>query len=306
MGARRLLAAGTLLAALTLAPVAVQGRSVSPALAPTPNTSIVLYKPPANGKPGRAVTGTLVDGEFTRKGAFDTRRWTSIAVGRDSMALYDRGTGKLLTGRFRNGIWKPLKTRTIAKGYTHVVASCDTILFFKRSIAGGKSAEFTSGDIRDLRNSKVDDDSYPDDYRLLAASCDTLLALGEDGDGDGAVAHAGLLRDGYLEDANTGLPFDVRGWNQLTANRTSYLKLNVPTGGPASGEWGELRNGDFNGTGSDDDFDRFDIIAGASDSVLLYERSAGTAGVVLLVDGGDLGIGLVGLGKGWRIIAGGK
>jgi hypothetical protein len=300
------LAALLALATMTVAlPGIVLARDVRPALAPTPNTSIILYKPPVNGKPGRAVIGTLIGGVFTKKGAFNTRRWTSIAVGRDSMALYDRKSGKLVTGRFRNGVWKPVRTRTIATGYTHVVASCDSIYFYKRSTGSGTAAEFTSGEVRDMRRNDIDTDAYQDDYNLLAASCDTLLALGDDGDGDGPVAETGLHRDGYFEDS-VGLAAAGRIWTHLTANATSYLHLDVPAGGSADGAWGQLRNGDRVQTGSDDGFDPWDIIAGVTDSVLLYERSSGSAAVVLLVDGGDLGIGSVALGKGWRIIAGGK
>jgi hypothetical protein len=294
----RLLLAATLLAALVAVPGMVLGRSVSPALAPETNTSIVLYKPPANGKPGRAVTGTLVydagtgSVQFTKKGAFSTRRWTSIAVGRDSMALYDKGTGKLVTGRFRNGIWKPVKSRTIAKGYTHVVASCDTILFYKRSTASGRTAEFTSGDIRDMRTF-----STPlEDNSLLAASCDTLMALGAGTFADGL---AGWLRYGHYQPNRDSIGNRA---TQLTANRSSFMQLFGN-----QGSWGQLRDGDRTFVDDALDFALWDVIAGTGDSILFYIRSTGLSFGSGFANGNYAGAAqLPSVGKGWRIIAGGK
>jgi hypothetical protein len=279
-------------------PATVLASDVRPALSPTTNSSIVLYKPPANGKPGRAVTGVFAGGVFVRKSAFSTRRWTSIAVGRDSMAFYDKGTGKLLTGKFRNGIWKPLKSRTIAKGYTHVVASCDTILFYKRPTRTGKTAEFAGGDIRDMRNMP----STGDDIPLMAASCDTLITLGDVADGLPG-APFGWLRLGHVEflGSVSGSP------THLTANRTSAFRLEVPDAGLARGQWDRIMAGEFDGIGFSDGFGRWDIIAGAGDSILFYMRSTGVTGSWLLLNGDPTDTGPVtGVGKGWRIIAGGK
>jgi hypothetical protein len=276
----------TLLVALLAAlPGAVMGASVDPALAPVPNDSIIFYKPPTNGKPGRAVTGTLADGVYTRKRAFTTRRWTSIAVGRDSMAFYDRGTGKLLTGRFRNGIWKPLKSRTIAKGYTHVVASCDSILFYRRSTDSGKTAEFTSGEVRNMRNLAAANPGPGFDYHLVASSCDTVKLLGTR-DSSGNAAVSGLLDNGRYQ-----LGFQAFGgavtWTHLATSTDSYLELSPPRGAGA-GTYGLLVDGLYD---SDDDTipccfgADWDIIAGASDTLLFYMRS-GVASLVIL-EGGE-------------------
>jgi hypothetical protein len=262
---------------------------------------LVLYKPPANGKPGRVVTGTLVGNEFTRKGAFSTRRWTNIAVGRDSMAFYDRGTGKLLTGKFRNGAWKPNRTRTIAKGYTHLIASCDTLLLSRVSTNAAVTAEFTSGDIRDVRRVNLAALGISDPrWRVGTSSCDTLKLRDNLRDED----EFGLLRYGHYEHVEESFGAQA---THLAANRTSYLSLDMPLSGPAPGRWGSLQGGDDAFGGSADTFSRWDAIAGAGDAIFFYIRSTGQAHAWQIVAGAAADSGAVsGVGKGWRIIAGGK
>ena len=65
--------------------------------------------------------------------------------------------------------------------------------------------------------------------------------------------------------------------------------------------------GQFGVGGSTGGFARWDIIAGAGDSVLFYMRSTALGHGWRIVDGVVTDTGPVdGLGKGWRIIAGGK
>lgn len=297
---------GVAFAAAFLAAAPAGAADRTPALAPTPNTSIVFYRPPKGGKPGLVERGTLSNGVYARMGTFKTGKWTAIAVGRDSMALYERGSGRLLTGRFRNGAWKPVRTRTIAKGFSHVVASCDSILFFRRSNGTGLTAEFTSGDVRDLRKLTGPWFSQGQDYRLVAASCDTLHFLG-DGPVGGLLADSGWLRFGRYEETVPDIFGDVSR-THLAANADSYLQLDVPNAGLATGSWGRLRGGFWQQTGASGGFGRWDIIAGAADTILFYVRTDGTANRVTLEDGSysDKGPFATKLKRGWRIIAGGR
>ena len=73
----------------------------------TPNQSIML------AKPDRAVTGTLAGGVWTRKRSLHLPHFTHAAASRDTLALYDRDTGVLRTGTFRNGVYTFVRMRTI-------------------------------------------------------------------------------------------------------------------------------------------------------------------------------------------------
>jgi hypothetical protein len=210
--------------------------------------------------------GTLAGGVYTRKGSFQTRRWTDIAVGRDSMALYDRKTGRLTTGTFRNGVWKSVKTQTIRAGYTHVVASCDSILFYRRSTGVGLVAELSAGGIRDKREVAL-----TVGRTLLEASCDTLLSITP---GSPAQQWAlGTLKDGTYQPTSTA-QYAV-AYTRLATDTGSFLVLAADGVGPDYGFWGSLVGGARAFVGESAGFGSWRIIAGAADSVLFYEPSYG-------------------------------
>ncbi|MFN8623475.1 MAG: hypothetical protein U0869_22275 [Chloroflexota bacterium] len=200
---RRLL--GASLGVVLLLGIVAPGALALPA---TPNTSFVAYHPPTRTASARLVLGTLSGGVYTRTKTVKSGRWTNIAIGRDTMALYDKGTGKLTTGKLRAGVWKPLATTTVRKGYTDVVASCDTILFYRRSTGVGLVAELTSGGMRDKQNVAL-----TPGITLLQASCDTLLGITPGGTSVwtlGACSRtaylAASLPESYLASPTTGWP----------------------------------------------------------------------------------------------------
>jgi len=258
---------------LTLAPVAADA-------ARTPNDSIMFYKP------GRIVTGTLIRGQFQREDSFKTGTWTGAAASRDTLALYNRNTGRLLTGKFRGGLFVPKETRTIATGFDRIAAGCDTIVIGGGPTNVGIIATLTDGLLRHQQPFNV---YHP---QLMIASCHELEKINRDSQDGYDIANGGAL-----EDCATYGPLFAK----LAATADSYLGVKG-----ANGSWGHATNACLGQVGSSSSFGSWDILAGTATSILFYKADGrGASGIVN--NGGYTYTGSVsGLGAGWRIIVGGR
>jgi hypothetical protein len=272
------------------------------ALPITPNTSIVAYRPPTSTTPGLAIVGTLSDGRYALKSSFRTGRWSDIAVGRDTMALYDRKTGRLTTGRFRNGTWTPVRTRTIRAGYTHVVASCDTILFYERSTGLASTARLAAGDMGARRSLGL-----RSGLDLMDASCDTLYAFAR-GDSEW-YQEWGLLADGRYA-RTSSRDRQQRPVTVFTANTSEWLAVDTTTAAPQWGAHGHMSSGavDFLTDYGEMAYGAWDVFAAAADSAIFYAPRYGTAYTIRLENDSRTDVGPVagGLPVGLKRVDGGK
>jgi hypothetical protein len=284
-----------LVAATLLVPSQAAARGSRPAMAPGPNRSIVLYKKFDGQARGRLRVGSLVGAAFTQKQVIDTGRWSHIVAGRDTIALYDRQSGKLRVGWFRKGRITFTSTRAFTKGYTHVAASCDSIVFHKRGAASLRTAELSGGQMRDLRT--IDLITPPLVYVVpVTSTCDTLSLRTT------VTWHRGVLRDGYLETVDYA-PIEVPAIHG--SNRTAYFAVNAQNGnGAAFGfRFGELETAEVYGAMPFTP----DIIAGAGDGMVFYDGESGQTRYLKVVGSiiDDLGAG-PSLGRNITIIAGGR
>jgi hypothetical protein len=278
-----------------LMPAQATARDVRPAMPPGANRSLVLYKKFDGVARGRLRVGTLVENDFTQKQVIDTGRWSHIVAGRDSIALYDRKSGKLKLGTFRNGRINFTTTRDLSKGYTHVAASCDSIAFHKAGTTTLRTAELTGGQMRDLRRHTLI--SPPLVYVLPAtATCDTLILRTT------VTWHLGILRDGYFESVQYS-PIEVPSHHG--ANRSAYFSVNAQNGNAAAFEIdrGDIVTASVLGALPFEP----DIIAGVGNGMVAYRRDTGQT-LYLDIVGSVIepnGIG-PSLGRDVTIIAGGR
>src|SRR5438067_1776345 len=99
--------------------VATAPSVTSAAGATLPNNSVLLYRP--SGSPN-ALRVTVPQGGYNVKGTSTLLTgWTAGAVSRDTMILYNKNTGKAVTGTFKSGVWKPLNRYTLGTGYDQIV-----------------------------------------------------------------------------------------------------------------------------------------------------------------------------------------
>jgi hypothetical protein len=262
-----------------------------PALSPLPSPSIVLYRLSPSGTSGRIRTGILDEETYTQRGSFRTARWSHIVVGRDSMAMYHKGSGRLVLGTLKNGRFREKSRRRIAKGFTHVTASCDTIAFYREGTGTLLTAEFTSGAMRDRRTTTLGAS-----YFLIDASCDSMLLR------EGIQSDIGDLDNGHFRDED-GL-VDADPWTDLAADRTSILAYQG-----ASGEvtYFRMTDGDL-GSGTTGSVQiGLEHVRGVGDDILFYEGSTGATFRWRLINGfvNDSGPGPT-LPQGLTLIAGGR
>jgi hypothetical protein len=258
------------IACLVLASMAL---TAMPSLGASPNTSIVLYRP------GKAFLGTISGLSFTPTGSFRTSGWSDIAVGADTMLLYDKRDGRLRTGLFVNGVFTPRANRQIPEGFTHVAASCDTALFYRRRSGRAMTAPIVNGRVQ---LSQKDTFFMGRGFRLVEASCDTAILL-KRSDGTGSVTvKNGLLQGGMYTDQSDSLVVPTP--TRLAATTNSYLMVDVPD---ADGVWGLATGGAIDPpNGSATDFAVvWDIIAGAPTTIYFYDRPT-RAGCVSSLSGG--------------------
>jgi hypothetical protein len=266
-----------------------------PALGANGNTSIILYRP------GKAFLGTLGGGAFTSTGSFRTSGWSDIAVGSDTLLMYDKRDGTLRTGLFEGGDFTSKATRHIAEGFTHMAASCDTVLFYRRRSGRAFTAPIANGRVQ-----LQDKHSFfmGKGFKLVEASCDTAILLRR-ADGVGTVAvKNGLLQGGTYTDQTDSLVLPTP--TKLAATMDSYLMVDVPD---STGIWGTATGGAISApTGSASDFANvWDIIAGTSDTVYFYDRPPKVGCRSVLSGGGYAFFGCFASAPGRiKLIAGGR
>jgi hypothetical protein len=288
--AHRLLVSA-LLCALLLALVA------APAAALTPNHSIFFFKK------GTAHTGVLKDGVYTRKRVMSMGGVTHAAVSRDSLALYNRGTGRLRTGTFRGGVYTPVTSRLIQPGFTHLAASCDSLILYNALTGSYRIGAFTTGRLRGNQTG-----SLPTGVVWMTASCDSLAFVTTDGDWWLRVR---TMSGGGLGPAG-GLT-DLGGWcNGPLATSTADSLLMVGQARPQPGvptrdcgRVGRLQGGVFSKTSDPRGFSDWSLLAGTARNVLFY-HSSGLAYAWRLSNGSITDYGQRQLPRGWKVIAGGK
>jgi hypothetical protein len=258
----------------------------------TPNQSIFLYKP------GKAVTGTLKDGVFTKKRTLELRGWELAAASRDTLALYDRDTGKLRTGKFRRGVFMPFETKTLSTGFRIMVASCDTLLLYEPASGRALTGVLVEGKLRHRTTVQL-----ATIWDQIAASCDTIVFE----DGDTSVWNWGALTSGLF--AQTGGTSNLGRARIVAATADSYMAYdtntcsNVP---PHCAHWGHLEGGVLSLAGDASNAGVFDRIGGTASSLLLYDTD-GTAARATLKAGAFVPMGPPGpFAKGWKVISGGR
>lgn len=276
----------TRLVALGLAAVLATALQALPAGAQTPNHSILFYQP------GRAVTGMLKQGAFTQKRSFTLRKVTAAAATRDSLALYDKATGKLRTGTFRKGVYRHVKTITIRPGFTHAAGSCDSVLFYNTLTGRALAGTLVSGRFRDRTLYQIGAG-----WTTMVASCDTAWIT----DAGGQVSMLGALSGGDWVQHGPTINPDSFSFSILAATRDSVLSL-----AGNFGIWGTLTGGTRALGGNSSDFAVWDRVAGTATTLQFYRADGLEARAVLL--GGAYGF--VGASSsyrsGWRIIVGGR
>jgi hypothetical protein len=264
----------------------------------TPNASIFFYRNVVGEAPEQAMTGTLdSQGIFRRRATFKTTRWTAAAASRDSLALYNKATGKLQLGTFRSGIFSPTGTRTLVTGYTHVVATCDTVLFFNGSTGRGFTATLIDGKLGPKT-------IYALDERMesFVTSCDSLYVeeAFESETDDSTLFWRGVLEHGKYSETRV---YHTDTLYRMTASADTYLKLTHPfTGG---GRWGTLVDGGWTFTDGATGFGDWDVLVGTGKAVLFYIRD-GFMATGTLTGGNYAYVTSRDFGAGWQIIAGGK
>jgi hypothetical protein len=263
----------------------------------SPNQSIFIYKP------GKAITGTLANGTFVKKRTLKLRGWDLAAVSRDTLALYDRDSGKLRTGRFRGGVFNPIETTTIRTGFRRMVASCDTLLLYEPASGRALTGILSGGKLRQKHPFQLGPG-----WDTFTASCDTTTF--EDNGTPGGRREWGALTGGLY--SKSGDQLNSVNWARILASTTdSLLAFDWAADcepGPACGYWGTLKDGQINAGNqgqSARDFGEWDIVAGSASTIFFYDKD-GVAGRSTLKDGVYQFIGSGPFGKGWKLITGGR
>lgn len=282
---------------LTIALIAVLAASAlaeagpRPALSPTPNASIALYKPSANGKSGTLRTGIIKAGGYIQKQVTKTGSWSAMAAGRDSLALYDKRSGRLLVGTLRDGRFRSKQEHRIGKGFTHAASSCDSLLLYREGTGVAQTGELTLGAYRDPRMAGM-----RAGFRIVEGSCRVLLLNGP----TPPRTETRWLQDGHLAGSDS---YHEGEYTFVGQNRTSFLIFYAPS----TGQWGRWSGTFPDAEGGASSFSAdWDIIEGAGDWMVFYDRDSGVAAVWSLIDGQPGSETVTDLGRGVRLIAGGR
>jgi hypothetical protein len=261
----------TMAAAAVLAVAAAVPAHAAPL---SPNASIIHYLG------NKAVLGTFSGGIYTAKKTVKVGKgWTDIAVGRDTMAMYNATNGRLDMGRFRNGSYRLNYSTKIPAGFTHLAASCDSIMFYNRRTGKARTYRLGRGLVVLSSEKKI---TIGKGYRIVDASCDTVFFV-KRADGEGTVnVKTGRLKDGRYVDKSNG---EVWSTPTLAAATTdSFVAVDVPDG---IGIWGTATNGVVASTlGASTFFTGWEIVAGSMDSLYWYDSDP-VRGEISILSQGD-------------------
>jgi hypothetical protein len=270
----------------------------APAAALTPNDSVLFWKP------GKAATGVLHNGVYTRKAAFSLDGVSLAAASRSSLALYTRDTGRLRTGTFRNGVYRPVETITVRTGFTHMVASCDTLLLYNGATGRTLVGTLVGGRFRDPTARNLGAGA-----NRLAATCDGMIMLDIVGPDESSIRVFSLVAGRAAWEVDTGMSLgdpDLR----LATTDDSYLVVVPSTAGATwFGIWGLVvpaANPPLQTVSQTSGFSDWRIVAGTASSLQFY-RPDGLTCRWWLAAGGIQASSCAGrMSAGWKVIAGGR
>ncbi|MBT2468381.1 hypothetical protein J7E97_10945 [Streptomyces sp. ISL-66] len=264
----------------------------------TPSSSILFYKAGS----GEAGTGTLSDGNWQYKSAFDLPAgYTHAAASRDSLVLYNKNTGEGEVGSFEDGGYTRNQTfDDFSTGWTFVEASGDSVLFYNGNTGRGVTGTLKDGVYREVRAY----DNFSTGWGTMAASCDTLVSAARHGSGLSAWSNVGYgsLKDGVYTDRGSIPRTDYLG--SLTATKDSLLSLSR-VGGHLEFQVSRATDGAgiaFREIGTSGIWDK---VGRTSDSLFFYKND-GTAWISTLANGNYANVGsLPKVSSGWSLIEGG-
>ena len=261
--------------------------TASPAVAVTPNASLMLI----GG--GKAETGVLKNGTYTRKHRFALSGVTAAAADRSSLALYTKGTGRLRTGTFQGGTWTPVETISVRSGFTHAVGSCDSLLLYNTVSGRAMSGTLIGGRFRNRTSFFL-----PAGLTSLGSSCDTTWFSGPNLLAAPPRGMVGTLTGGDW--VKTG---DVYGTdNRIGMDGTSYIQWRG-----TFAAWGSAIGGVIDEVEVVNNFDPWDIVTGSANTFIYHQNNGFTCTqqVVGMVQGTPTcGSDIV--TTGWSIIVGGR
>lgn len=306
---------------------------VAPAAALTPNSSIIFWKRTCGSlspllcqeqRPGIAVTGTLKAGVFTKQAVFSLGRVSSIAVSRDSLAVYDRRSGVLRTGRFRNGLHSLSHRYELRAGYDRMVASCDTVMLVDNDTGHALTGLLVDGRLTDRVRFRVPATRNPAEpspygwWRMTASCRQGMYDELCDPTGGGSGTTVGQLTEGRWTPQFRS--WDAVGRRPIVGVRAGIvswagygldddrcmvglgerdLDLMIIRLG-ADGNLADLSDAIYT------HLTTWDVAGGTADSFLLY-RNDGNAWLYRAVGLEVVSVGHdSGFTEGWEIIAGGK
>ncbi|MFJ7043833.1 hypothetical protein ACIQVC_10595 [Streptomyces sp. NPDC101112] len=281
--------AGSVVALLLAGPGPTASAASSYCEDTTPNSSILFYK----RSTGEAATGTLSDGRWQYKTAFDLPTgYTHAAASRDSIVLYNTDTGAGEAGTFESGRYEQVQSfDDFSRGWTHVEAAGDTVLFYNSRTGQGVTGTLTGGEYQHGQFYST----FSKGWSSIAASCDTAAFAA------GNRLGFGTLQDGLYthQGARNGAPLGT-----LTATEDSLLAL-ARTGSRLQARVATATDGSVGTVRGIGTTGLWDKVGRTSDSLFFYKTN-GTAWTSTLTDGNYANVGsLANVSSGWTLIEGG-
>ena len=259
-----------------------------------PNTSIFFWMP------GIGVTGTVHNGTFNQDDTVTTNMsgWTAGAVTRDTLLLYNRSNGNGAIATFTGGHLSPSVPTTITglgKGYALEAGSCDTVMLYNPGSGKTLLLAVHGGKITHRKTVTIQKHAYAAD-----ASCNTVTLWFGGTMSGGRIG--GVLKGGSYTKKET-FPGPPNGVVE-THSTDSLLYLDQKI---AQQAWGTSGGGhDKVLTVAEPQFSDVSMLAGTSDSALLYDPATGFADFGSLSGGVFQSLITSTLSSGWKIIVGGR
>ncbi|MEU9374598.1 hypothetical protein AB0D94_12630 [Streptomyces sp. NPDC048255] len=273
-----------------------------------PNSSILFYRELT----GAAVTGTLEAGRWQQKAALTLPDgYTSAAVSRDSLLLWDAFSGKGESGTFTEGKYTRVKAfdDDALDGWHSVTASGDSVVLGELSGDGVVMGSLKNGVYQQVR----DYGDIGEDWWLVGSSCDTMVIVEstEETAGDFRFSLTyGTLQNGVYtqvgsRDEDAYLSDLVAMNGDLIATKDSVMAAFSETKTEFVSKVGTATDGKVSALRDGGSSARFETVSRTADSVIFY-KAGGTARTATLSGGQFAAVGpLAGMAQGWGMIAGG-
>jgi hypothetical protein len=261
----------------------------------SPNDSIFFFKS------GHAMSGTLVNGVFTKTKTYTMNgAWTAAAASRDTLLLYNQATGAAKTGTLRGGVFTPVSHFVVPTGYKIAAASCTSAILYDPVTGSALEGELTGGK---FQNRQVLNGAYDAGWTAITSSCTTMYFENR----NTSVRAWGIFQGGVF--SQIGSSDSAINGRIDAATLDTFLDYDY-TGScpsPICGFYGLLSSGAFSVSATLTGFSTFNHIAGTSDSLLFYRSKTGVAASAILAAGDYSYVGAVSnLGTGWQLITGGR